>query len=286
MEKELTTLIVGGCSYADPNFWLYKELGIETWPSLLAKKHSYDLINTARGGRGNRHIVNSVIDAIVANQDKDIVVAVVWSEIYRLSYIDDTELDHPVFLFSDEELKRRQSMSEGLAAYFDNLELGRQQIIKSIKRMQKDKHVQDSMIDLNSKMVLQAFRNIWYLQDFCAQRNIKMYHMHAFDAFAYDKKLTEEMYIKFDTDAQVKDAIEQNYYYQQVQNDNYYMGSEYNLYNDIESNELFIQHDGNVNWHPNQQGHEYIANMVDNFMQTGIRLNNKTENTYRGFIYD
>lgn len=279
----MTTLIVGGCSYADPKFWLYKELDIETWPSLLAKKYGYDLVNTARGGRGNRHIVNSVIDAIVDNQNKDIVVVVAWSEIYRLSFIDDTDLDHPVLLFSDEELKRRQSMSEGLAAYFNNLEQGRQQIIKSIKMMQKGKQVIDSMSDLNSKIVLQSFRNIWYLQDFCARRNIKMYHMHTFDAFAYDKQLTEEIYTNFDVETQVKNLIEQNYYYKQVQSDNYYMGSEYNLFNDIESNSFFIEYRGDVNWHPNQQGQEYIADKFDNFMQTGIRLNNKTKNTYSGF---
>ena len=280
----MTTLIVGGDSYTTPKFWLYRDLGIETWPSLLAKKYGYDLINTARGGKSNRHIVNSVIDAVVESQDKDILVVVAWSETYRLSFIDDTDLDHPVFLFSDEEFARRQSMSEGLAAHFNSLEQGRQHIINSIQRMQKGQDVYDSMANLNSKIVLQAFRNIWYLKDFCQRRNIKMYHVHSFDAFAYDSQLTEQIYADLDVKEQVKHLIEQNYYYQQVQNDNYYMGSEYNLYNDIESNALFIEHEGKVNWHPNQKGHEHIAEIIDNFIQTGIRLKNKTD-TYRGVYF-
>ena len=289
MGKEMTTLIAGGCSYADPNYVLYKKYDIETWPSLLAKKHGYNLVNTAQGGRGNRHIVNSVIDAVVENDKDDIIVVVAWSELYRLSYIDDTDLDHPIFLFSDAEYKRRQGRSKGLANYFDFIEPGRQQIIKSIIKMQ-DKTQQTSeekVVDLNSKMVIQSFRNIWYLQDFCERHNIKMYHMHSFDAFAYDRTLADEIYGKHDVYNKVDQLIKGNVYYKRVQDDNYYAGSDYNLYDDIEKNDMFIVDGNTINWHPNQQGHEFIADRIDNFIQTGIRLsNNKTVHTYRGFIYD
>lgn len=285
----MTLLIAGGCSYADPNYVMYKKFDIETWPSLLAKKLGYDLINTAQGGRGNRHIVNSVIDAVVENEEKDIVVVVAWSELYRLSYIDDIDLDHPIFLFSNAEYLRRKGKSKGLGNYFDFIEPGRQHLIQSIKKMQ-DKTTQtpaEKAAALNSKMVIQSFKNIWYLQDFCQRRNIKMYHMHSFDAFAYDRTLADEIYGKHDTYNQVDETIKQNTYYQRVQDDNYYAGSDYNLYDDIEKNDMFIVDGNTINWHPNQQGHEFIADRIDNFMQTGMRLsNNKTAHTYRGFIYD
>jgi hypothetical protein len=285
----MTLLIAGGCSYADPNYVMYKKFDIETWPSLLAKKLGYDLINTAQGGRGNRHIVNSVIDAVVENEERDIVVVVAWSELYRLSYIDDTNLDHPIFLFSDAEYQRRKGKSKGLGNYFDFIEPGRQYLIKSITKMQ-DKTNQtpaEKAAALNSKMVIQSFKNIWYLQDFCQRRNIKMYHMHSFDAFAYDRTLADEIYGKHDTYSEVDKNIKQNIYYQRVQADNYYAGSDYNLYDDIEKNDMFIVDGNTINWHPNQQGHEFIADRIDNFMQTGMRLsNNKTLHTYRGFIYD
>jgi len=291
----MTTLIVGGCSYTDPNYVMYKKQNIETWPSLLAKHYGYNLVNTATSGYGNRHIVNSVIDAILDYEMKDdIIVCVAWTEPYRLSFIDDTDLDHPIFLFSDEEYERRKTFSDGLSGYFDFVEEGRQQLIKYIKKRQKKVGSKDDIkkiISLNSKIVSQSFRNIWYLQDFCRNRNIEMFHMHTFDPYHFDKKLGVEMYIGEDSVAEkitseyATREIEQSVYFRKVKDDVGYMGPKYNLYNDISEQNLFIDDNGKPNYHPNQKGHEWISDTFREFIDLGDRLENHTENSYRDILY-
>lgn len=270
MDKKMTLLITGGDSYTDTEFHLYKKHNIDAWPTLLANKMNCDLIDTAKGGSGNRNIVNSIIDAIVDNIDKEIVVAVAWSEVHRLSYIDDTVIDHPVFLFSEDEFKVTQTYEtygSGLKEYFRFLEPHRQQIVKAITKMQskKEKTNEENIIDLNSRIVISAFRNIFLLQNFCSSHNIKLYHTHTFDSFGYDNRLGKEIYGDYDVDNKVIDKIKTNIYYHLVKTDKNYMGSDNNLYEFLEKNQAFITD----NWHPNQYGHQLIAQLFNHFITTG-----------------
>jgi hypothetical protein len=296
MEKVMTTLIVGGCSYTDKDYKPYHDHNIKTWPSFLQEHYGYEnMVNTASGGYGNRNIVNSVIDSILDHEMKDeVVVCVAWSEPYRLSFIDDPDLDHPVFLFSDEEYERRLTFSDKLAGYFKFIEDGRKELIKYIVRRQKKIGSSDplqKMIDLNSKVIIQSYRNKFYLQDFCYNRDIPLFHMNTFDPFAFDRQLSSELYMPNNKEAQQKAAdaaieiIRESQYFKKVEKDIGYMGHKYNLYNDLSSHGYFIDDNGKINRHPNQEGHKFISERFREFIDLGDRLYNHTESSYRDVLY-
>lgn len=281
MEKNMTLLIAGGCSYTAADYHLYKKLNIKTWPSLLAKEHNCKLINTAIGGKGNRNIMNGVIDAIMKNKDKEIIVAVAWSEPFRMSFIDDTVLDRTVFLFSDQEYENRLTLSPGLAKFFNFNNDARREFIKYLKpnpwRKENKLSPIKNAIDFNCRLISQSFKNIWYLQDFCDRHEIKSYHMHTFNPLKYDEKLTEEIYGTGDVNKKSLKAIQENIYFKLVQDFDTYMGYRYNLSNDLEKEGLWISENNKIYYHPNQKGHELIAKRFDDFMKTKIRLDNHEE---------
>lgn len=252
-------LIVGGDSYSDSNFGIYKKFSVAPWPECLAKLNNFDLLNTARGGSSNRQIFNAVVDAIMENPDREIIVVVAWSELYRLSFIDDNDIDTPIFLFSDKEHEYRCQLREGLKRYFTRLNPAREEIIKLIASKC------NSASELDSKLIRQSFRNIWLLKEFCNNRNIPFYHFHTYDPLTYDFSLSEQMY------GNIEKEIRDNVYLKSLEDDENYIGHDYCLYYDIEENDFFIENGDVVNLHANQLGHKYIANKIDNFMKHGQR---------------
>ena len=58
------------------------------------------------------------MDAVIENEGREIIVIVSWSEVYRLSFIDDTDLDQAVFLISEKESNKRCSMSKNASNVF------------------------------------------------------------------------------------------------------------------------------------------------------------------------
>tara|TARA_B100001175_G_scaffold213726_1_gene181548 strand:- start:438 stop:1301 length:864 start_codon:yes stop_codon:yes gene_type:complete len=277
----MTLLIAGGCSYTASDYHVYKKHNIETWPHLLAREYGYDLINTATGGYGNRWIMNSVIDAIMKNKDKEIVVAVTWSEPYRMSFIDDTDLDHAVFLFSDQQHEHRLTFSPGLARYFNFNNDARKEFIKYLKpnswRKENKLSPIEKAIDFNCRLVSQSFKNIWYLQDFCDRHNITSYHMHTYNSVKYDEKLSQELYETDDVSKEALKAIQENMYFKLVQDFDNYMGYRYNFFNDLEKEGLWISDNNKINYHPNQKGHELMSKRFSDFMKTKIRLDNHND---------
>tara|TARA_R100001480_G_scaffold136627_1_gene133731 strand:+ start:345 stop:1166 length:822 start_codon:yes stop_codon:yes gene_type:complete len=258
-------MIVGGDSYTDPNFGIYKKFNISPWPTHLAKLNNYDMINTATGGSSNRHIFNSVVDAIIDNQHREIIVVAAWSELYRLSFIDDVDLDSTIWLFSDKEHKFRCTLSEGLKKYFTRIDPLRKEYIKLIK----DKCINQKEFD--SKLISQSFKNIWLLQDFCKNRNIPMYHFHTYDPLAYDYSLSAQMY------GDVEKSLYENIYLTYVEKDVNYVGHDYCLYNDIEKNKYFIKNGDITNLHANQEGHIHIAEKISKFIKDGLRPESNIE---------
>lgn len=264
-------LITGGDSYTSGDYGIYQQLGIDTWPKRLAEKNDWDFLNTAKAGCSNRHILNSVIDAVVNNPDREKIVIVSWSEIYRLSFIDDTDLDHSIFLISDSEHKRRSELSESLAAFFGRINNVRKDTIELMKwnHNQNIKH-ENPGTWFNERVVIQSFKLMWILKDFCASKDIPCYFVNTFDPFASDSKVAEEMFGSCDKSNLFK-TLANNTYVNQIENDVDYMGLDYNIYNDIDKNNMFIEFYGEINLHPNNEGHEYIADTINNFIKTGIR---------------
>jgi len=247
-------LITGGDSYTDGRYGLYKQLGIKTWPELLAAKNNYDIINTATAGCSNRHIFNSVTDEIIKHLEKDIIVVVSWSEICRLSFIDDTYLDKAFFLIGDKDHNERRKVSQTMANFFDSLNPIREEIIKFLK------------IDetFNARLIRQTFKTMWLLQDFCYSKGIPFYHVNTFDMFEVQAEFTENYF-------QSIDILYESLYYNEVKNNTRYMGDKYCLCNDIDKQNLFIEYEGKLNLHPNQEGHQLISDIIDNFIKTGVK---------------
>lgn len=81
-------LITGGDSYSC--WWRkgYKENNILTWPDLIEKTSDRFLLNTATIGASNGLIENRVFDAIQKYKNHDIVVMILWTDIYRINYAD------------------------------------------------------------------------------------------------------------------------------------------------------------------------------------------------------
>lgn len=81
-------LIVGGDSNTDSTYTENVKNNIFSWPHSVADKMDWDLLNVAQMGRSNESIENRVYDAVVENQDRDIVVMVLWSQSIRQSPFD------------------------------------------------------------------------------------------------------------------------------------------------------------------------------------------------------
>ena len=65
-------LIVGGCSWSNPNEECYHVAGIDKiWPEMVAEFLDMDLINVSEGGAGNDYIYGQTLDAIEENKDRD-----------------------------------------------------------------------------------------------------------------------------------------------------------------------------------------------------------------------
>lgn len=89
MTKKL--LITGGCSNTTQKYWAYTEKSIIVWPTIVAQDMDWDLLNLGIAGSSNDSIENSVYDAVLENQDRDIVVMMFWTEPCRGTWWD---LDH------------------------------------------------------------------------------------------------------------------------------------------------------------------------------------------------
>ena len=250
-------LIVGGDSYSDSSFGIYQKFGVEPWPVYLAELNNYELLNTANGGSSNRLIFTSVVDAIMENPGREIVVVVAWSELYRLSFIDDNDIDTAIFLFSDKEHEYRCTLRMALKRYFSKLNPARKEIIKLIAQKCT------SSIEFDSKLIRQSFRNIWVLAEFCKSRNIPCYHFHTYDPMTYDYSLSEQMF------GNTKKEIRNNIYLNFLEDDKNYIGHDYCLYYDIQQNDFFIENGDVINLHANQEGHRYIASKINNFIKYG-----------------
>jgi len=249
MDKKL--VIVGSDSFCDPNYPAYQKYNISPWAERFAVKCDYDLLNVSKGGCSNRYIVNSIIDAIMDNLDREIIVIAGWTESYRLSFADDCEIDNSVFLISDKEHQLRCDLSPGLYNFFTKRNILRKELIKFTSHID----------NINSKLVIQSFKNIWLLYDFCKTRNIPFFHVHCQDIMANDYSLSHESY------DDIIEPIMKNKYVQLILESENYIGHDYCLYNDIEKRDLFIDN----NLHPNQKGADYIADMMYDFIVNGIK---------------
>ena len=88
MSKSSELLIIGGCSFGDPNYHGYIEHNVTPWPELIGKELDIETLNLCMSGYSNDNIANSVMDAVMDNSDKKLTVMVLWTGPNRINFFD------------------------------------------------------------------------------------------------------------------------------------------------------------------------------------------------------
>ena len=94
--SKYSKIIVGGCSWTEkdyPKFAKPKPLNFKMWGELIGEKLNCEVINTAKGGYGNKAIYHQTLKAIMNNKDVDHVF-VMWSEWTRQDFLLDNDREY------------------------------------------------------------------------------------------------------------------------------------------------------------------------------------------------
>ena len=82
-------LIVGGCSNSDQGHRSYVEEGVFVWPQIVADELGMKLFNVAKTGMSNDFIENTVFDAVMHHHDIfDCTVMIFWTDANRVNVHD------------------------------------------------------------------------------------------------------------------------------------------------------------------------------------------------------
>jgi len=103
-------LLASGCSWTDANFISHLEFlpeekrgGWPMWPELIGKELGLEVINTAKQGRGNFYIGQSIIDNIIKYGDEVELVSVLWTQVDRVDIYNSTQIPILQILAAKEE---------------------------------------------------------------------------------------------------------------------------------------------------------------------------------------
>ena len=257
-------LIVGGCSVTDRNYYRDSFSNIRIWPEIVGETLNMDVLNLGLEMVGNDYISNVVMDAIVDNQDKDLTVMVLWTSPNRISFWD----MHQRMIPTDQEgkltLQERFPETQHLHNYIDMNEWN------------------DST---DEKIVNHNLRSMFRLTEFCKKRSIDFYQMswaslvtNIIEAFP-PRKTTNE----YSVDRRLRmekliDNIPLNRYY----SPKYFCTQSYR------HNMKWVSDDSLKidNGHPNQKGHDWIADAFLLLRETGKVELSETESSAMRFIYD
>jgi len=246
-------LIAGGCSNTDPNWHGYISNGITTWPELIGKELDIEVLNTAKVGSSNDRICNMVMDAVIDNENRDLLVMVLWSSHNRLNIFDRDRFVYPPS--KNSYLKICDLSQNKLLAYMEEeldyvLTAGINSHGEEINIFQHDQDL------LNYNL-----RAMWKLNRIIKEKNVKFYQACAsslvndicgMKPYFNDYELTDELYqervsrlIEY---APTNRYFDESYFTTQHWRNNILF---------IEDSSMVISEDDN---HPNQIGQEWLAN--------------------------
>lgn len=240
-------LITSGCSNTDPNYRVYTDNGITTWSKIVAEFLDMDHICLGKSGMGNDYITNSVIDTVLDNLDRDITVMVLWTGPNRVNVFD---FHHYVFpLLSDHQ---------GVENVYDFRELWKKSL---------EKYEGDYYLKLDSHMLNFNLRCFWRLSKFLEQHNIKYHQIHfnsvvnnihwVLPHFANSKLSREqEAFQQQRQDRLIEEVLSSRYFDYSFFTHHDWKHNFMPIHDEIPNENLHIPKDG----HPNQKGHELIAN--------------------------
>jgi len=257
-KSKMPKLISLGCSWTDQNF--DSNVRIETWPHVLGRKLGYDVVNLGLAGSGNSSIMKQGIDGIAKHKPDMICVA--WTSHDRIDFWNFRHFQ-PFNLFfkeiSESKIKRRPSF------YFKMSE----ELVQELVVHRRDIHIPDDF-----------FRNVYILNTIAETHSIPIY-------FASAKKIWDLSYYDWDLlddDRTENDLLPVRRKYQMFLNnwlENHYFGEfDKSKYKDrligwpwfeemggYSMSHLLTNPQGqkihrvsSTDGHPNQEGHNLIAN--------------------------
>jgi hypothetical protein len=198
-------LIVGGDSWSDPNEEYYADID-KIWPDYVAEFIDADVINISQGGAGNSFIYGQVIDAIMANPDRKIIVMVNWSNAVRLTPF---EIRKAQLMFNDK--KPAKDLSTRKFAWYRHKAQDYLRLI--FNRAVERSFITEKEFWLNVANI--SLREIYLLNDYCRLRNIPIIHHRAMPILVgIDRILKQEKNEKLNQ--YVQELCKNNVYYQKI----------------------------------------------------------------------
>lgn len=257
MSKSSKLLIASGCSFSDPRYSAYKDYGITVWPKLIAEELQVDLLNVAQIGESNDYISNSVMDAVVDNLDKEIIVCVLWTGGNRLNFFDidgHVLIENSTVNINEAMRLRHKALRDYMLTISDFC----------------DETFDEKAVNFN-------LRCVWRLDNFLKQYNIKFYHMHVYSPCA---GIVWTGLNQTEREGMLIDNTPKNRYFSY----DYFKSQPYTKNMKwVDDSSMKIPNDG----HPNQRGHDSIKEsfmllMASNELPYGGAHMSSMEN----FVYD
>lgn len=301
MNKKL--LITSGDSWSDPEHSGYQQNNIRVWPEKVADFMDWDLLNVGRVGEGNDYIYNAAVDAILENQDRDIVVFPFWSQPNRLNmwnakvgivFIPDRELYEKTLIESSgtgadkgvyDINYYRVELQHDIQKYFEGLN-------DICCNLYKDKNEEGWSQKYYDYMLLHcslsSLRSVYLLDDFCKKRNIEILHNAALPVSRCPHWVLHKESVGIDKDNEKNDRflaeLKKNMFYDLLENienkvvDSFFDGK----HAAIEKYKKY--HISEIDKHPNQKGHDLIA--YDFIRKYEEIFNRDDEYVTPVFVYD
>ena len=250
-------LITGGCSHSDSNYSAYKSRNIKVWPELVADKLNCDLINVAKKGMGNDYISGALMDAVMDNKDRDIIVMILWTSGDRCNLFDVGTLWH-----------QRETL-----AYHEKRKLEPGPLWDGPVPGEADASFEDAVwpysddwFYIDEKTLNHNLRSIWTIDHLCRTLRIPIYHRQAYSlvnaitytgVYHYEGQYTnlEIKMNQLERQHKLLQAVPKSRWYIDYRDwrNGFQIGKMMSMWiNDGTNGE---PKDG----HPNQRGHEWIA---------------------------
>jgi len=278
------TLIVSGDSYAALNI---HESTPKPWPSYLAEKAGWNIINVAKGGASNQYIFNTAIDTLEEHKDKDVYVFTLWSDPFRINFFDNA----CVVLNSLENLFRKvEKSSEKITDAHRQFIENSYSISRTIMKEMLLKYDHDFYL-IYDKIINSSLRYMYLFEKYCEHNKIAYSHASSISPFGNhtildsifegnkNSKLSE---IEFENG--VKRIKKDNYYYKKLLDSSRYMGYEFSASGFVDHHNLNISESDD---HPTDLGHQKLSEVFYDYIFHDNKISINTNNYLRPvYIYD
>ena len=254
MSKSSELLIIGGCSFGDPNYHGYIKHSVTPWSELLRKELEIETLNLCKSGYSNDNIANTVMDAVMDNSDKKLTVIVLWSTPNRVNFFD--------YMYYVTGRYTKENNNHLITQYIK---------ANNFWGFEFDKCATNFNL-----------RIMWRLNEFMNNRNIEYYQAHSsslinnivwtlpFDRQLYVKgkePLTEqEMEYQKERQQRLIDEIPYNRYY----DPNFFTTQSFKSNMKWLSDQTY--HLSTEDTHPNEKGHQYILESFLLMKQSGTQV--------------